>query len=78
MLEAYKQEILTQTLEMRQREVTEYQVNIDNFILAIAQIGSDPDMQEFKQQLVDLLDSNQREQRKSQIMLDVIQAQLNG
>ena len=37
MLEAYKQEILTQTLEMRQREVTEYQVNIDNFILAIAQ-----------------------------------------
>ena len=72
----YHREILTSALDARIKEVTEYQVNIDNFTLAIERIGDDPDLQEFKQQLEGLLASSILEQRKAQIMLDVVQSQL--
>ena len=72
----YHQEILTAALEARSKEVTEYQVNITNFSLAIDHIGDDPELQEFKANLQSLLESSTLEQRKSQIMLDVIQSQL--
>lgn len=72
----YKKEIFTQALEARIREVTEYQVNIDNFRLAIERIGDDADLQDFKQQLQGLLASSVTEQKKSQIMLDVVRSQL--
>lgn len=73
---AYRNEILTASLDGRIREVTEYQVNIDNFRLAIDMVGDDEELAEFKQQLEGLLASSLLEQRKAQIMLDVIRKQL--
>jgi len=72
----YHREILTSALEARTKEVTEYQVNITNFSLAIERIGDDPELQDFKENLEGLLASSILEQRKSKIMLDVIQSQL--
>ena len=73
---AYRAEILNSAFEARVKEVTEYQVNIDNFRLAIDLIGDEPDLQEFRQRLHELLASSIHEQRKAQIMLEVIQSQL--
>lgn len=78
MLNDYKKEMLKSALEARQKEVTEYQVNIDNFRLAIAKIGDDSELAPFKAQLEDLLKSSRFEQRKAQIMLEVIQSQLES
>jgi len=72
----YHREILTSALDIRIKEVTEYQVNITNFSLAIERIGDDPELQEFKTQMQGLLTSSILEQRKAKIMLDVIQSQL--
>jgi hypothetical protein len=72
----YQKEILTSALDARIKEVTEYQVNIDNFRLAIDRIGDDAEMQEFKQQLEGLLASSLYEQRKAQLILDVIRSQV--
>jgi muramoyltetrapeptide carboxypeptidase LdcA involved in peptidoglycan recycling len=72
----YHREILTAALDARIKEVTEYQVNIDNFRLAIEHVGDDPELQDFKANLSGLLASSILEQRKAQIMLDVIRAQL--
>lgn len=78
MLESYRIEILTSALEGRRREITEYQVNIDNFRLAIDKISdSDTEMQAFKAHLQQLLQENIIEQRKSQIMLEVIESQIS-
>ena len=75
-MNAYHHEILTSALDGRIKEVTEYQVNITNFSLAIERIGDDLELQDFKANLEGLLASSILEQRKSQIMLDVIQSQL--
>lgn len=72
----YRKEILSGALDGRIKEVTEYQVNIDNFRLAIERIGDDPDLQQFKQQMRELMRSSTLEQKKAQIMLDVIKSQL--
>ena len=71
----YRKEILTAALEARVKEVTEYQVNIDNYRLAIEKIGDDEELRPFKQQIQALLTSSLLEQRKAQIMLDVIRSQ---
>lgn len=76
MLENYRQEMLTLALEARKKEVTEYQVNIDNFRLALEKIGDDEELAEFKKQLEELLKSSIYEQRKAKIMLEVVQSQL--
>jgi hypothetical protein len=77
---SYHIEILKSALEARQREVVEYQVNIDNFRLAIAKIdaehGDKPEMLEFSDRLKDLLSSSLTEQLKAIIMLEVIEYQL--
>lgn len=78
MLNEYKKEMLTSALEARQKEITEYQINIDNFRLAIEKIGDDAELAGFKSQLEDLLKSSRFEQRKAQIMLEVIQSQLES
>jgi hypothetical protein len=78
MLENYRKEILTLSLEGRKKEVTEYQVNIDNFRLAIAKIGDDLELVEFKKQLEELLRTSLYEQRKAQTMLEVVQSQLEN
>jgi muramoyltetrapeptide carboxypeptidase LdcA involved in peptidoglycan recycling len=72
----YRLEILRSALDARIKEVTEYQVNIDNFRLAIERVGDDPGLSEFRTQLEQLLQSSLLEQRKAQIMLDVIRQQL--
>lgn len=72
----YQKEILTSALDARIKEVTEYQVNIDNFRLAIERIGDDQELQPFKEQITDLMQSSVLEQKKAQIMLDVIKSQL--
>lgn len=72
----YRTQLLTAALDARIREVTEYQVNIDNYKLAIKTIGDDVELQQFKNQIQQLLESCIIEQRKAQIMLDVVQSQL--
>ena len=73
----YQREILTSALEGRERELIEYQVNIDNYRLALTKISdSDEELAPFKQQLENLLSSSLLEQRKSQIIRDVIAEQL--
>ena len=74
----YKQELLQVALEARKKEVTEYQVNIDNFRLAIQKINDNPELAEFKTQLESLLKSSLYEQSKAKIMLEVIQDQLEN
>lgn len=74
--ENYKKELLSLAYEARVKEVTEYQVNIDNFTLAIAAIGNDPDLQDFKAQLENLLISSLAEQKKAKLMLDVVKSQM--
>lgn len=75
-MDPYQREILVAAEEMRQKEVIEYQVNIDNYVLAIEHIGDDADLAEFKNHLQSLLESSRKEQKKAQILLTVIQAQL--
>lgn len=72
----YRLEILTQAYNARVKEITEYQVNIDNFKLAINKIKDDVELTDFKTQLENLLTSSVLEQRKAKIMLDVIQEQM--
>jgi hypothetical protein len=74
----YKQELLQVALDARKKEVTEYQVNIDNFRLAIQKIGDNPELAEFKTQLESLLKSSLYEQSKAKIMLEVIQDQMEN
>ena len=73
-------EQLANQLQVREQEIFEYQLNIDNFIRAISKIelnySDNSDMQDFKQVLLKLLADNQREQLKSIIMRDVIADQL--
>lgn len=72
----YQRELLTAALESRTKEVIEYQVNIDNFRLAIDRIKDKPELQSFKENLEGLLSSSLVEQQKAQILLDVIKIQL--
>ena len=72
----YRNEIMKTSLEARINEVTEYQVNIDNFTLALDRIGDEADLQDFKSNIKQLLAASIVEQRKAQIMLEVIQSQM--
>ncbi len=76
MIEQYRTQLLKDALDARMREVTEYQVNIDNFRLAIDRVGADPDLKDFKEQLRGLLMTNMIEQKKAKVMLGVIKSQL--
>jgi hypothetical protein len=76
MTDEYRLEILTGAKDQRIREITEYQVNIDNFATAIDLIGDDPELADFREQLRALLASTRLEQRKAAIMLSAIEVQL--
>jgi hypothetical protein len=59
-----------------------YQINIDNYSLALQQIDLLPpdeqvELREFTKQLKELLISEKLEQKKSKIMLAVMKAQVN-
>jgi predicted esterase YcpF (UPF0227 family) len=73
-----KQEILAQALAARQQEIMHYQINIDNYTLAIEHItaSGDPELDDFKRHLTSLLATEKLEQKKARIIHDVIQQQL--
>ncbi len=78
-MNAYQKEILTSALEAREKELIEYQVNIDNYRLAINKItDKDTDLFSFRDQLKALLESSLLEQKKSKIIRDVIAEQLSS
>jgi hypothetical protein len=76
-----KQTILKQAVQARKDEVLGYQINIDNYTLALAHIDKMPEAEqvelaEFKEMLTSLLKSEIVEQKKAKIMLAVIEQQL--
>lgn len=76
-----REEILKMALDARKQEVMHYQINIDNYTLAIAKISSmrDDDRVElasFFNQLEERLAAEKLEQKKALIMLDVIRTQV--
>ena len=76
-----REEILSMSLEGRVQEVMTYQINIDNYALALEEIGNlSPDerneLSEFTEQLRTLLTSEKLEQKKAKIMLAVIKKQV--
>lgn len=76
-----RKDILAAALHAREQEVMHYQINIDNYRLAIAEIDDLPpderaELDAFAAQLSGLLASEVLEQKKAQIMLAVIRKQL--
>lgn len=71
-----KQEVLKEALKAREEEVMHYQINIDNYRLAIEKSANDPDLAEFVTRLQELLTSSVLEQKKAKIMLEVISEQI--
>jgi hypothetical protein len=73
-------EILTQALEGRDAELLGYQINIDNYTLAIAEIEQNypdnEDLTSFKAELQERLAEEQRQQLRCRVIRDVIAAQL--
>lgn len=76
-----REEILTASLEARIQEVMHYQINIDNYVIALEEIGKLPpderaELSAFTEQLRTLLTSEKLEQKKAQIMLNVLKRQV--
>lgn len=76
-----REEILKSSLDARVQEVMHYQMNIDNYRIALDEIGKLPDderaeLSGFTEQLRTLLSSEKLEQKKAQIMLAVIKQQV--
>lgn len=76
-----REEILAASLDARIQEVMHYQINIDNYALALEEIGNlSPDeraeLSGFTEQLRTLLTSEKLEQKKAVIMLNVIKRQV--
>ena len=77
-----REEILAVNLEAREQEVMHYQINIDNYTLAlehIAAMGNDEraELTGFVEQLSGLLASEKLEQKKAKVMLAVLRSQLD-
>ena len=72
--------ILCPALEGRDQELLSYQINIDNYTLAIAKIDADyPDNEDlaiFKAELQERLAEEKRQQLRCRIIRDVIADQL--
>lgn len=78
-----KRQILEEAKTTRIEEVLTYQINIDNYKLALLEIekSSEEDkllLSTFKEQLLELLKSSLLEQKKANIMLTVISNQLES
>lgn len=76
-----KHNILLTALDAREQEVMHYQINIDNYTLALGEIASLPahereELNGFADQLQGLLASEILEQKKAKIMLSVIKKQV--
>jgi hypothetical protein len=77
-----KLSILTPALEGRDQELLTYQINIDNYRLAIAKINADHadnhDLLAFRDDLQARLDEERRQQLRARIIRDVIAEQVAG
>lgn len=77
-----KYTILRGAAQSRLMEVMNYQINIDNFRLAIEKIEKEhtdkPHLVAFAGHLRNLMQSNIEEQDKERVMLEVIEQQLAG
>jgi len=79
-----KLEVLKTALTGREEEIAGYQLNIDNYVLAIKQIqeqnttDSDVDvaLRQFAEQLQKLLSEHIIEKAKTKVLYDVIKAQV--
>jgi hypothetical protein len=76
-----REEILATALEAREQEVMHYQINIDNYAIALQKIAELPadeqlELSEFASQLKTLLASEKLEQKKAKIMLEVVKSQV--
>jgi hypothetical protein len=76
-----REEILQASLDARIQEVMHYQINIDNYMLALEEIENLPpnenyELSAFIEQLHNLLASEKLEQKKAKIMLSVIKKQV--
>ena len=75
-----KLETLKAALEGRNDEILNYQINIDNYERAIAKINAEhadkPAIVEFRDRLIDMLESHKTEQLKANIIRDVIADQV--
>jgi len=76
-----REKMLKAALEGREQEIMHYQINIDNYTIALDEISNLPDDERlelavFAEQLTGLLASEKLEQKKSKIMLNVIKRQL--
>ena len=72
---------LKESLSVREQEVEYYQINIDNYTIALDEISKLPDderaeLSGFAEQLTGLLASERLEQKKAKIMLAVIKRQI--
>lgn len=72
--------ILSPALEGRDQELLGYQINIDNYRLAIAKIEADhtdnDDLQVFRQELEERLAEELRQQARARVIRDVIADQV--
>jgi hypothetical protein len=78
-----RKEILASALEAREQEIMHYQINIDNYTLAldeISQLSVDEraELSAFADQLRTLLASEKLEQKKSKVMFSVIKKQVDA
>ena len=76
-----REEILAVSLHAREQEIMHYQINIDNYTIALDEISKmsvadQAEMSGFKNQLAELLASEKVEQKKASIMLNVIKRQV--
>jgi len=76
-----REEILQASLDARIQEVMHYQINIDNYTLALEEISKLPpderhELSAFTEQLRTLFASEKIEQKKAKIMLAVIKQQV--
>ena len=73
-----KLEILKPALEARENDLLGYQINIDNYTLAIAKMEAenDPELLDFCKNLKELLRTEKLEQKKTKVIYDVIKQQL--
>jgi hypothetical protein len=77
-----KEEMLKDALEARENEVLVYQINIDNYAMALEEIDGlsveeKADLASFADQLRSLLESERFEQKKALIMLNVLRKQVS-
>ena len=76
-----REEILAMSLEAREQEIMHYQINIDNYTLALEEMGYLPpaeraELAGFAEQIRGLLTSEMLEQKKAKIMMAVIKKQV--